>query len=314
MAEDDDMTCKISMCSVEASPSEVDAGADLILKGKVLCSPAGDLRGTTLLIMDQDGALAESVELSEFDGETNETGEFVVKAPLRPGAYTWLAVCPACATEGISREETSAPFSFTAKPHSTRVVVWDVPSTIECGEKFSVKLGVKCSSECRPDGWTVEIRDHDGKKLATPTLSGEPWPSTAALYYAEVDLSAPDTEGLYAWEAKAPVDGLDIPHTECIAPFSVRVVPTPECLLTVVAIDFESQVPVEGAKVVVHPYKAFTDERGVAKVRVPEGEFRLFVSGKKYFPFRRDCDIKTDVTITAELALDLELSDADVWS
>ncbi len=301
-------------CSVEASPSEVDAGADLTLKGKVTCSPAGDLRGTTLLIMDQDGALAESIELTEFDGETNETSEVVVKAPVRPGAYTWLAVCPAHAKAGISHEETSAPFSFTVKPHSTRVVVWDGPSAIECGEKFSVKLGVKCSSECRPDGWAVEVRDHDGKKQATATLSNDPWPGTAGLYYTEVDLSAPDTEGLYAWEAKAPAAGLDIPHAECIASFGVRVVPTPECLLTVVAIDVESQTPVKGAKVVVHPYKAFTDERGVAEVRVPKGEYRLFVSGKKYFPFRSDGDMKADVTIRAELALDLELSDADVWS
>jgi len=301
-------------CSVEASPSEVDAGADLTLKGKVACSPAGDLRGESLRIMDQDGALVVSVELGEFDGETNETGEFVVKAPIRPAAYTWLAVCPACTTTGVSREETSAPFSFTVKPHSTSVVVWDVPSTIECGEKFSVKLGVKCSSECRPDGWTVEVRDHDGKKQATPTLSGEPWPGTAALYYTEVDLSAPDTEGLHAWEAKAPLDGLDVPHAECTARFDVRVVPTPECLLTVVAIDMESQTPVKGAKVVVHPYRAFTDEHGVAEVRVPEGEYRLFVSGKKYFPFRSDVEIKTDLTVRAELAVDLELSDADVWS
>ena len=314
MVEDNDITCKISTCSVEASPREVDAGADITLKGKVSCSPAEDLRGETLLIMDQDGALAESIELSEFDGETNETGEFMVKAPVRPGAYTWLAVCPANATAGISREETSAPFSFTVKPHSTRVVVWDVPSSIECGEGFSIKLGVKCSSECRPDGWTVEVRDQHGKKRATASLSGEPWPGTAALYYAEVDLSAPDKEGLYAWEAKAPVDGPDIPHTECIARFGVRVVPTPECLLTVIAIDMESQTPVEGAKVVVHPYKALTDERGVAEVRVPQGEYRLFVSGKNYFPFRSDGEMKTDVTIRAELALDRELSDADVWS
>ena len=314
MAGDDDMTRMTSACSVEASPSEVDAGADMTLKGKVACSPAGDLRGQTLLIMDQDGALAESVALSEFDGETNETSAFVIKAPVRPGAYTWLAVCPACTTAGISREEASAPFSFTVKPHSTRVVAWDVPSTIECGEKFSVKLGVKCSSECRPDGWTVEVRDQDGKKRATATVSGEPWPGTAALYYAEVEMSAPDTEGLYAWEAKAPVDGLDIPHAECIVPFGVRVVPTPECLLTVVAIDMESRNPVEGAKVVVHPYEAFTDERGVAEVRVPKGEYRLFVSGRKYFPFRSDGEVKKDVTIRAKLALDLELSDADVWS
>ena len=314
MAAEDDMTRTISACSVEASASEVDAGTDMTLKGKVSYSPARDLRGMALLIKDQDGALAESVELTEFDGETNETREFVVKAPVRPGAYTWLAVCQAHATAGMSHEETSAPFSFTVTPHSTRVVVWDAPSTIECGEKFSVTLGVKCSSECRSDGWAVEVRDHDGKEQAMATLSDDPWPGTAALYYSEVDLSAPDTEGLFAWEARAPAAGLEIPHAECIARFGVRVVPTPECLLTVLAIDVDSQTPVKGAKVVVHPYNAFTDERGAAEVRVPKGAYRLFVSGRNYFPFRSDGDVKTDVTIRAELALDLGLSDADVWS
>ena len=314
MATENDFTRKISACSVEVSPSEVDAGADMTLKGKVLCSPAADLRGTTLLVKDQDGAWAQSIELAEFDGETNETGEFVVKAPVRPGAYTWLAVCPAHAEAGVSHEETSAPFSFTVKPHSTRVVVWDAPSAIERGEKFSIKLGVKCSSQCRPDGWALEVRDHDGKELARATLNDDPWPGTAAVYYTEVDLTAPDTEGRYTWEAKAPAAGLDIPHAECIASFGVRVVPTPECLLTVVAIDMESQTPVKGAKVVVHPYRAFTDERGVAEVKVPKGEYRLFVSGKNYFPFRSDSEVSTDMTIRAELAVDLGLSDADVWS
>ena len=314
MAAENEMTRTVCVCSVEVSPSEVDAGADMTLKGKVACAPAGDLRGTTLLIKDQDGALTESVELTEFDGESNETSELVVKAPVRPGAHTWLAVCPAHETAGISHEEASAPFSFTVKPHGTRVIVWDAPSAIECGEKFTVKLGVKCSSECRPDGWAVEVRDHDGTTRATATLSDEPWPGTAALFYTEVDLSAPDTEGLYAWEAKTPAGGPDIQHAECVARFSVRVVPTPECLLTIVAIDLESQTPVNGAKVVVHPYTAFTDERGVAEVRVPKGEYRLFVSGKNYFPFRSDGEMKTDVTIRAELAVDRELSDADVWT
>jgi hypothetical protein len=324
--------------SVEVSPNEVDAGADMTLKAKVACVPATDLRGEALQIMDQDGALVESLELGEFDGESNETSEFVVKAPVEPGAYTWLAVCPALATAGPSSEETSAPFSFTAKPHSTRVVVWDVPSTIESGETFSVKLGVNCSSECRPNGWTVEVRDQSGERRATVTFGGESWPGTSALYYAEVELSAPDTEGLHTWEAKAlakaaadpqadglaegpadasaegPADDPDIPHAEAVAPFGVRVVPAPECLLTVVAIDMESQTPVEGAKVSVHPYKTFTDERGVAEVRLPKGEYRLFVSGKNYFPFRSDGEMKTDVTIKVELAVDRELSDADIWT
>ena len=200
------------------------------------------------------------------------------------------------------------------QPHDTRIVVWDVPATIECGDTFSVTVGVRCSSACRPDGWTVEVRDHDGNQRASATTSSEPWPDTAGLHYAHVALRAPDTEGLYTWKARAPVNALDIPHAEGVARFGVRAVPTPECLLTVVAVDVESQTPVEGAKVVVHPYKTFTDEHGVAKVRVPAGGYRLFVSGGKYFPFRSDCDVKADVTIRADLAVDRGLSDADIWS
>lgn len=314
MATADDPSPAIDACSVEVSPSEVDAGADMTLKGRVSRALAADRRGTTVQVKDPDGAWLCSIELAEFDGETSETGECVVQAPVRPGTYTWLAVCPAYAAAGVSHEETSAPFSFTVKPHDTRVVVWDTPSAIECGEVFNVKLGVKCSSECRPDGWVIEIRDDTGKDLASAAVNNEPWPGTTALYYAEVDLTAPDAEGIYSWEAKAPVAGLSIPHVECVAGFSVRVVPAPECLLTVEAMDADTQTPVKGAKVVLHPYRALTDERGVAEVKVPKGEYRLFVSGKNYFPFRSDRDVSTDMTIRAELAADPGLSDADIWS
>jgi len=200
------------------------------------------------------------------------------------------------------------------EPHDTRVVVWDVPATIECGETFRVKLGVKCSAECQTDGWTVEVRDHEGKLRTTVTTSGEPWPDTTGLHYVEAEMTAPDAEGLYTWEARALAEELEIPHAEGVARFGVRAVPTPECLLTVVAIDEESQTPVAAAKVVLHPYKTFTDARGVAEVRVPQGEYRLFVSGGKYFPFRAECEIKADVTIRAELFVDREISDAAIWS
>ena len=199
-------------------------------------------------------------------------------------------------------------------PHDTRVVVWDVPATIECGETFDVKLGVKCSAECPTDGWTVEVRDHEGESRATATTSGEPWPDTAGLHYVEVELRAPDTAGLHTWEARAPADARDIPHAEGVTRFGVRAVPTSECLVTIIAIDLEHQTPVAGAKVALHPYKTVTNARGVAKVRVPHGAYRLFVSGKKYIPFRHDCEIDNDATIRAELTVDRELSDADIWS
>lgn len=314
MAAEKNMTRNFGECSVELSTREVDAVADITLKGKVSCSPAADLRGKTLLIKDQDGALVKSIEFTEFDGEISATGEFVVKAPLMPGTYTWLAVCPAHTMAGISHQEVSASFAFTVKPHNTRIVVWDAPSDIECGRKFSVKFGVKCACECRPDGWALEVRDHEGKKLVRATLSDNAWPDTAALYYTQAEFTAPDTEGLHRWEARAPMADLDIPHNECVASFSVRVVATPECVLTVEAIDRESQTPVKGAKVVAHPYRAFTDERGLAQLRVPKGAYRIFVSGKNYFPFRSDSEVKTDMTIRAELALDPGLTDADVYS
>jgi hypothetical protein len=301
------MSRTISACNVEVSPSEVDAGGDLNLK--VSCVSAGVLPTRTLLIKDEDDALVTSVDLDEG----SETRELRVKAPIRPGAHTWRGVYSAAAKADASDEET-APFSFTVKPHSTRVVVWDTPSAIECGEKFSIKVGVKCSCECRPNGWVIEVRDHDKKALATALPGDDPWPGTDALYYTEAALTAPETEGLYAWEARISATGLAIAHTECVAGFGLRVVPAAECRLTVIAVDMESQTPVEGAKVVVHPYRARTDERGLAEVKIAKGKFRLFVSGQNYLPFRSDGEATSDLTIRAELALDVGLSDADVWS
>jgi hypothetical protein len=83
--------------------------------------------------------------------------------------------------------------------------------------------------------------------------------------------------------------------------------------LTIEAIDIISRDPVEGARVVVHPYEGLTDETGIAELRIPKGGYQLFVSGKEHFPVRIDGDIKEDIRISVELRLDLELSDADVW-
>lgn len=206
---------------------------------------------------------------------------------------------------------------MNAESHQRSIVVWDVPAAIERGEPFRVKVGIKCSAECQPDTWVFGIRDHDGRLLASRRVGQAQWPGTAALYHAEAELAAPDAEGLYAWEAFAPAiehDDESAGHDEACTRFNVRVVPAPECKLTVVAIDKESRSPLKGAKVAVHPYRAFTDERGVAEMRVPKGAYRLFVSGRDHFPFRYDGELTADMTITAELESDLGPSDAELWS
>jgi hypothetical protein len=73
-------------------------------------------------------------------------------------------------------------------------------------------------------------------------------------------------------------------------------------------------MPIAGAKVVVHPYRALTDADGVAEIRLPKGAYRLFVSGHERFPFRSDGEISGDLTITAELDDDFGPSDAELWS
>ena len=47
-------------------------------------------------------------------------------------------------------------------------------------------------------------------------------------------------------------------------PCPLRVVSPPDCEITVEAFDREKQTPIKGARVVMHPYRAMTDENGIA--------------------------------------------------
>jgi hypothetical protein len=201
--------------------------------------------------------------------------------------------------------------------HATRIVVWDVPTAVECGAALGFKVGVKCATECCAAGWRVAIRDGAGRSVASAQVGDVPWPGTAALFYAELELRGPDAAGLHVFEAslEAELAANDREaHRPAAARFHVRAVPAPECLVKVVAVDATSRVPVRDARVVVHPYRAVTDAQGIAELRVPKGAYRLFVSGRDYLPFRGDGEVRADVTIHAELDADRGPSDAELWS
>jgi hypothetical protein len=76
--------------------------------------------------------------------------------------------------------------------------------------------------------------------------------------------------------------------------------------VTVEAIDSDTQTPVEGAHVLLHPYRAFTDERGVATIKVAKGRYTLVVSGFKYIAYQNIFDVTGDVTTRAELTAEPE--------
>jgi len=192
--------------------------------------------------------------------------------------------------------DTSTP-TAAVTPHTTSVVVWDVPSAVVTGERFRITVGIKCSNECHLTNTDFGVYDDEGAQVATGTLSGERWPGTTGLNVAEIELEAPAGEGLYSWSVK------DL-HAEGSTSFGLRVVSPPECLLRVEAVDKITQTPLSGARVVMHPYKAVTDERGVAELRVAKGEYKLFVSQTRYLTIGLPVDVTADMTARAELDLE----------
>jgi hypothetical protein len=83
--------------------------------------------------------------------------------------------------------------------------------------------------------------------------------------------------------------------------FGVRAMPAPEAEVTITAIDSEKQTPIQGIHVLLHPYRAYTDEHGIARMRVARGHYQLVVSGLKYVPYENTIDATGDVTARAEL-------------
>jgi hypothetical protein len=312
MTEDekaDQVNAHQTSCMLEGAPAELDAGSIMALKVKVSCSSACDLRGKTARIIAQDAVVKEiEAELTEFDGVVTETDEFVVKAPTKPGEYTWASVFPAQEKEGVLHEESSAPFSFIVKSHTSSMTVWDVPSPIVLGTKFKLKVGVRCSAECKLTDSQIEIYDHESSKVGTEALRNVPWPDTAGLYWAEVELEAPGTEGYYRWTAKLPTTDLKVPHEEGSHNFSFTTSRPPEHVVTVEVMDKDKKGPIMKALVtliprdtVYAPYRKRTDHRGVAGLYVPKGEYQLCVDKGDYKPFETTAEVAGDTKVTVEL-------------
>ena len=209
---------------------------------------------------------------------------------------------------------------MNADEHRRELVVWEVPPGIHRGARFAIRVGVKCRSACAPSDWRIEVRDHEGALVAEAVVGAVAWPGTAGLFHAELALSAPGKVGRYRWTvvalpvAAAGADAGSPGHAAAQTTLGIRVEPDPDCRLTVIATDEERGAPLPGARVVVHPYQALTDERGVAELRLPAGPFRLFVTGQDRQPYRRDGELTGELTIRAALAPDRGPSEAELWA
>jgi hypothetical protein len=293
-------------CAVEVAPSEVDAGAELTVRVRASCPHGCDLSGQSVSIRNQDGAEIASAGLAPLDDEACAAGEVALQAPLQPGEHVYRAVLAASETDGVLHETTSTEFAFVAMAHAANLNVWGLPSAIAAGERFSFKVGVKCSAACRMTGRPLSIFDHDGAQVGEASLLDEVWPGTSALYFAELEAQAPLAPGDYQWQVQAPGSDSGVPHTAGAFTFAVKVVRPPDHDVTIEAFDSEKQTAITGAHVLLHPYRAFTDETGVAKVKVAKGRYTLVVSGFNYIAYQNIIDVAGDVTTRAELTMEPE--------
>jgi hypothetical protein len=301
---------------VKAAPVEVLTGSDIVLKVKIACPSNCNLQGGQVRIVDNSGAVIEGIELLPFDGTVNETDEFVVRAPMKPGEHKWAAVFTAQEKEGILHKESSTPFSFSVRPHVTSVQVWDVPSPIVFNTAFRVKVGVQCSAGCNLTGKEVVIRDYEGVRVATAKLGDVPWSTTSAQSCAEVELKAPGIEGRYMWEVIFPKLDMELPHEESSCTFASGVAEQPEHMVTVEVIDKDTKTPIQKASVILRPsiyqgseYSNYTDDAGMARVRVPKGEYHICAMNGGYKSFLKIAEIASDTAVKAELWAGSDLDD-----
>ena len=214
-------------------------------------------------------------------------------------------VLAACETDGVTYEATAVAFGFTTIAHASSVNVWGMPSAIAAGERFRFRVGFKCSAGCNLAGRPVEVFDQASARVAAESLR-DVWPGTSALYFAEVEAQAPPTPGDYTWRVETRAWDASLPHAAATATFTLKVVQAPDHDVTVEVFDRDTQSPVASAHVLLHPYRAFTDAQGVAKIKVAKGRHKLIVFGFNYMAFQSILDVTGDVAARAELATEPE--------
>ncbi len=291
-------------CTVEVSPDEADAGTDITLKVEVAYS--GKLRVPRVSIRDGEGAEMAQAELTkaEEDDDTYVSEDIVIAAPRSAGEHVYRAVVLAPDKDGALQELTSSDVRIVVKAHEAALNVWDTPSAIEAGSRFKFMVGVRCSAACCLAGQEVGVFDGEGKQIGAAKLGSEVWPETDALYVAEVEAQAPASTGAQQWEVRTAVWNCELPHEAGAATVSLRIVAPPDYEVTIEAFDREKQTPIRGARVVMHPYRATTDENGVARVNVSKGRYDIFVSASKYVSISTSAEVTADMITRAELDVD----------
>ena len=186
------------------------------------------------------------------------------------------------------------------EPQATSLAVWSVPSPVVTGEHFAIKVGAKSTADCALAGLAIEVCDHTGTIAARGCLRDLPLPGTGALYWTELELTAPANEGVATWSVRFAPAGLDLPHEDAATEFTVAVVRATEHVLTVKVIEKETAAPIADVELRLGAFRGTTGASGIAAIRMPKGRHELQLWKVGYEAPRQPVEISADAFIEVE--------------
>ncbi len=294
---------------IEPAPAEVPAGADVVLKVKLSCAAGCDLGGMPIKVTAADETTVESD--IDAGAAPDEATDIVLEAPGRVGEHFWSVVFGPHECAGIPHPAASLAVRISTIPNATSLAVWAIPSPVVMGEKFAIKVGAKSSAGVALTGGTVGVCYESGAVVARGHLGETPLPGTRALYWTDIELLAPVTEGMQAWSVRFEPQELELPHESASTTFSVSIVRPPEHRLTIKVIEKDTAAPIADAQVRLGAFRAATDRSGLAEVDMPKGIYDLNVWKVGYEAPTRTVELDDNVFVeVAVLPLPEEDQDA----
>jgi hypothetical protein len=284
---------------IEPAPPEVAAGAHVVLKVKLSCAAGCDLGGMPIKVAAAEGAIVESnIGAVAASGEATD---IVLKAPSRVGEHVWSVVFGPHEVAGVRHDEATLPVRISTIPNATSLAVWAIPSPVVMGERFAIKVGAKSSAGVALTGGTVGVCDEFGAAVARGCLGATPLPGTSALYWTDIELLAPVTEGLRAWSVKFEPQELELPHESASTTFSVSIVRPPEHRLTIKVIEKDTAAPIANAQVRLGVFRGATDQSGLAQVDMPRGTYDLNVWKVGYEAPTKTVELNENISVEVEV-------------
>ena len=303
-------------------PETVDCGAPFSFTITLETASGCDLAGSPFHVTDEAGEIvargllpsiirmtpeSEAYDPRHGPVDMRDSAEITVTAPKKIGSFAWTFTLPEHVTGNIRHGAASLAIGFATKQHSGSLAVWHNPTPVAVGAMFRFKAGARCTAGCPLSGETIEVVNADGAIVAQAVLGKIPWQGTRGLYWTTVAVSAPAVAGHFRWSVRMVAPERSLPHgTPSPASFSFVAMNPPEHLVTIEMVEQETGAPIPNAQVRLGPHRAATDEGGLARFRLPGGDFKLMIrkegreASEQVLKVDRDLELKFEAKAVPE--------------